>query len=328
MRCFDEHGTSVYLKLNQKGKFSPIARAADAITGVHSIEQLMIAKRLPLTVRLIHGEIATPLGKLNAGSPLALQLNAVYFDDIAVVSSLHRDDTVFYAIPLRTHLRLAPAVNHDQLTVMPEFRRMVEQCDEQLNGILQRVTVCNQFEHPTSSPDTETHSPSPINIDDGEIDQLYDYIRGLAPPPKPPPRPPPIDTIPGHHKMTRSSSVCRSIDRFSGAGAGTLTSSSDERRRSKSIEKAALSAPLSDNGAKPQRRPLSMVVPPHEIQHHQQQCRLMMAAARYHRPPQLPVYSQFHHHQMDPFRWQPMMLRAPSAFVPRYHRFPTAIFRP
>uniref|UniRef100_A0A914W4K7 CABIT domain-containing protein n=2 Tax=Plectus sambesii TaxID=2011161 RepID=A0A914W4K7_9BILA len=223
LRCFDEQGGSVYLKLNQKGKFSPVAQP-DAITGVHSMENLM-NKRLPLTVRLIHGDCPSQLTKVIGNGPLVLQLNSVFIDELAIICSLQREETLFHAVPLKAHIRLAPALNHQQLKSRPEFADVVEQCDSACTDILDRVLVYNDFllSDTVGGGEEQTVScpPAAPPVADEEIDQLYDYIRGLAPLPKDSkynksrssaskkhafkPPPPPIETIPSR-KSTHSGS--------------------------------------------------------------------------------------------------------------------------
>lgn len=225
LRCFDEQGASVYLKLNQKGKFSPVAQP-DAITGVHSMENLM-NKRLPLTVRLIHGDCPSQLAKVIGNGPLVLQLNSVFIDELAIICSLQREETLFHAVPLKTHIRLAPALNHQQLKGRAEFSDVVDQCESACSDILDRVVVYNDFllGDTVSGGEEQTVScpPPAPPVADEEIDQLYDYIRGLAPLPKDSkyqhksrsapagkkqgfkPPPPPIETIPSR-KSTHSGS--------------------------------------------------------------------------------------------------------------------------
>lgn len=74
LRCFDSEGSSVYLKLTAKGRFSPVARP-DALSGVHTLAALL-AKRLPLTVKLISPALPPDLERLGLGTHLAFNLQA------------------------------------------------------------------------------------------------------------------------------------------------------------------------------------------------------------------------------------------------------------
>ena len=55
MRCFDTRGEHVYLPLEARGKFSAVAKE-DNISGVHSIDNILLNKRLPLMVRMVAGQ--------------------------------------------------------------------------------------------------------------------------------------------------------------------------------------------------------------------------------------------------------------------------------
>ncbi len=243
LRCFDENGNSVYLKLNQKGKFSPVARP-DAITGVHSIENLM-NKRLPLTVKLIQGSYPADLSKLAGGGPFVLQLESVFTEEVAFIHSLQKEKGQFHAVPLNGHIRLAAATNHPQVRNRSEFQKLCQQCDSSLLSYLDQMYAFNDHQlvfdntvlDGSRSPDSlkpldsaaameknnrdesEIENSAPA-VADEEIDQLYDYIRGLAPLPdschhpqgsnraagaggkgdyKPPP--PPVETIPSRKSV-------------------------------------------------------------------------------------------------------------------------------
>lgn len=49
LKCLDSRGDTILLGLEQRGKFSALARE-DNISGVHTAKNLL-SKRLPLTVR-------------------------------------------------------------------------------------------------------------------------------------------------------------------------------------------------------------------------------------------------------------------------------------
>lgn len=209
LRCFDESGSSVYLKMSQKGKFSPVAKK-DSITGVHYIKNLL-NKRLPLTVRLIQGQFPTELKGF--APPLTLRLLKVYKEKTVFAYSLQKD-LQYTFIPVNAHLKLAPASNHPQVVCHTEFRDLCDHCESVLPTFLGRIqpyfdplfgdeTNSTGVEPPTpqEEKDFQTDFVTRLSICDEEIDQLYDYIRGLAPLPqnlqangKPPP--PPIETIP------------------------------------------------------------------------------------------------------------------------------------
>lgn len=102
LRCFDENGNSLYLKLSQRGRFSPIARA-EAITGVHVIKNLLHAKRFPLTVRLIQGDF--PAGLAKTGHSLVLRLLSGFTEDSVVVYTLQREPEML-SVPMNAYLKV------------------------------------------------------------------------------------------------------------------------------------------------------------------------------------------------------------------------------
>lgn len=241
LRCFDETGRSVYLKMNQKCKFSVIAKK-DAITGVHTVENLM-SKRLPLTVKLVQGVTSPELQKTSTTSNghLVVRLQNIIQEEEVFVYSMTKPDGQFLSVPLNAHLKLAPAVNHTLAATSPEFLQIIELCDQAMTNFYDRITPFNdhQFVYDFNVPknsDTsngQCHNVEPTianesnsaidvvigddDVSDDEIDQLYDYIRGLAPLPethphrtvavgvpvdKPPP--PPVETIPGRNRSNNS----------------------------------------------------------------------------------------------------------------------------
>ena len=56
LHCLDSHGKNIYFDFRTSGQFSPIAGRTN-ISGVHSIEGIINQFRLPLTVRIVSGQI-------------------------------------------------------------------------------------------------------------------------------------------------------------------------------------------------------------------------------------------------------------------------------
>uniref|UniRef100_A0A915IV03 CABIT domain-containing protein n=1 Tax=Romanomermis culicivorax TaxID=13658 RepID=A0A915IV03_ROMCU len=243
LRCYvDETGQSVFLKMSQKIKCSQIAQNAE-IAGIHDTASLL-QKRLPLTVRLVFGPITEGLMEACArnnyhinsdGSGLVIRLRKSYRDQIIFGYSIRKPEGKIVALPLKTDLRLAPVSTNQQNHVMEHYdlRRLSKMCDDYLSIYADRINLIDQDEylsHDQMQPSLrqksverkklEKHRKSvgPMlngksntnsngKIYDEEIEQLYDYVRGLTPKKETQkknhaPPPPPISTIP-NRTLTR-----------------------------------------------------------------------------------------------------------------------------
>lgn len=127
LRCFDVNGESVYLGLEQSGKFSPVA-GQENISGVHTIKNLL-NKRMPITVKMVHGSV--PGGVLkncpNQSSP-EMRLLGVVHEDCVMAMPLLKDLSGIVAIPLCAGLKLQAPRNNDELRKMSEYSRLAERC--------------------------------------------------------------------------------------------------------------------------------------------------------------------------------------------------------
>lgn len=216
LRCLDSRGDSILLGLDQRGRFSAIAKE-DNISGVHTARNLL-SKRLPLTVRLVHG--APPRG-LKSSSHFVpdLRLLSAFEEEHVFALTLQKDSIGLIALPLAAPLKLLCARNQDQLHELREFHRLVEKCSRLMEDVSDRIQVLdgklgdskalrggNTSQAPLKSGYFIRRSAStdsaglanrcrdenrieprvlPTRIDDyDEIDQIYDYVRGFAPLPK------------------------------------------------------------------------------------------------------------------------------------------------
>lgn len=142
---------------------------------------------------------------------------------------LHRDEHKCVAVPLQAHLKLAAALNAGQVKSRQEFKEICNRCDALLGEDRAEhiMSISDDFDQDNGPPNSrktseaENDDVSPagnlpeeiktLSVNDEEIEQLYDYIRGYGPPPrtasgkkkresggtKPkPPTPPPIETMP------------------------------------------------------------------------------------------------------------------------------------
>lgn len=218
IKCLDSRGDTILLGLEQRGKFSALARE-DNISGVHTAKNLL-SKRLPLTVRLVHG--TTPRG-LKSPSHFVpeLRLLAVFEEEHVFALPLQKDSQSVTALPLAAPLKLLRTRNEDQLRQMMEFNRLVDKCTKLVSDVADRIQVLDgKLGDSKKSPTTHStngefkngyllrrsassdsannhirskHSHNKHHRDENrtvlpkdydEIDQIYDYVRGFAPLPK------------------------------------------------------------------------------------------------------------------------------------------------
>ncbi|XP_054154215.1 uncharacterized protein LOC128952795 [Oppia nitens] len=125
LRCrTTKGGDTVYLSLDQKGKFSPVAR--EGISGVHTISNLL-SKRLPLMVRLVYGK--PPQGYKQFHSDI--RLFSTYEDECFVALPLTKDinkdtNNCLTQVPIGSSLKVLGPKNGQQLCEMPEFGALKE----------------------------------------------------------------------------------------------------------------------------------------------------------------------------------------------------------
>lgn len=214
LKCIDTKGDTILLGLDQRGKFSALARE-DNISGVHTAKNLL-SKRLPITVRLVHGTAPRGLKSPSHFVP-ELRLLSVFEEEHIFALPLQKEAQSVTALPLAAPLKLLRTRNEDQLRNMMEFNRLVEKCTKLANDVADRIQVLDgklgdskkQAITPTgdiktgyllrrsASSDSANHKTKhshhhrkdenrlpPQSKDYDEIDQIYDYVRGFAPLPK------------------------------------------------------------------------------------------------------------------------------------------------
>ncbi|KAJ3650106.1 hypothetical protein Zmor_021814 [Zophobas morio] len=213
LKCLDNGGDSILLGLEQRGKFSALARE-DNISGVHTAKNLL-SKRLPLTVRLVHGTAPRGLKSPSHFVP-ELRLLSVFEEEHVFALPLQKESQNVIFLPLAAPLKLLRTRNEDQLKAMTEFNRLVEKCIKLVSDVADRIQVLDgklgdskkqSATHPkemkngyllrrSASSDSGNQRPKhshhrrdenriPIQSKDyDEIDQIYDYVRGFAPLPK------------------------------------------------------------------------------------------------------------------------------------------------
>lgn len=214
LKCLDSKSDTILLGLEQRGKFSALARE-DNISGVHTAKNLL-SKRLPLTVRLVHGTAPRGLKSPSHFVP-ELRLLSIFEEEHVFALPLQKDIQSVTALPLAAPLKLLRTRNDEQLREMTEFRRLVEKCTKLASDVADRIQVLDgklgdsKKHSPTqstelkngyllrrsASSDSANHRTKhshhhrkdenriPVHTKDyDEIDQIYDYVRGFAPLPK------------------------------------------------------------------------------------------------------------------------------------------------
>ncbi|KRX26342.1 1,4-alpha-glucan-branching enzyme [Trichinella nelsoni] len=159
LRCFDEAGRSLFFKAHHKGRFSALAKA-ESVGGVHTAASLA-SKRLPLTVRLVHGHCPAEVAKLAGSAELIIRLRSVYEEQFLLAYCLQKSEGQLLSIPLNAHLKLAPAVNYPQMVVHPEFRQLCAYCAKLAPSFSNRLSLLHQ-------PDQLTTRASAFHINDAD----------------------------------------------------------------------------------------------------------------------------------------------------------------
>ncbi|XP_058054925.1 midnolin homolog [Anopheles bellator] len=231
LQCRTAKDEIVNLPLEAKAKFSPIAKE-DSISGVHTVRNLL-QKRMPVTVRLVHG--AAPKGLKQPFVPELRLLGCVEVDRIFALPL--QKDMDLISVPLNAKIKIQRAKNMDQLDHFIEYSRFLDKAHRLLvdardrlqiidlkltekekkdssklgagaNGrnktsLTSGLTANGYVLKKSNSCDSNRYSP-PIGGSSGggagggtggspngsiadeydEIDQIYDYVRGLAPLPK------------------------------------------------------------------------------------------------------------------------------------------------
>ncbi|XP_055614368.1 homeobox protein 5, partial [Uranotaenia lowii] len=224
LQCKTSKDEVVNLPLEAKAKFSPIAKE-DSISGVHTVNNLL-QKRMPVTVRLVHG--TAPKGLKQPFVPELRLLGCVEVDRIFALPL--QKDMDLIAVPLNAKIKIQRVKNMDQLNHFIEYSRFLDKAqrllvdardrlqiidlklgekekkdsskhpEKKLNSTLSSLTANGYVLKKSSSCDSNRYSPPPSAAQPGggsgssqnesiadeydEIDQIYDYVRGLAPLPK------------------------------------------------------------------------------------------------------------------------------------------------
>ncbi|XP_063633559.1 uncharacterized protein LOC134804447 [Cydia splendana] len=219
LKCTDSKGDVVLLSLDQRGKFSAVAKEEN-ISGVHTAKTLL-TKRLPITVRLVHGSPPRGLKSSNHFVP-EIRLLSMFEEEHVFALPLQKEGNALVALPLAAPIKMLRCKNEEQIKNFMEFSRLVEKCNRLLVEVVDRIHVLDgklgdpkrllnaplhappllktgYFLRRSASSDTANqhkhlsrHShiysshrdENSIPDENEEIDRIYDYVRGFAPLPK------------------------------------------------------------------------------------------------------------------------------------------------
>lgn len=208
LRCLDSVGDIVLMGMDQKGRFSTLAKE-DNISGVHTAKNLL-QKRLPVTVRLVHGSPPKGFKNLNHFLP-ELRLLCVFEEEHVFAMPLQKDASSVVTLPLAAPIKLQKARNEDCLKDTREYQRVLDKCTKLAGDSVNRAYVLDGksvdlkalknvgnilsskngyfLKRSLSADVANTNYPydienRPHNSEYDEIDLIYDYVRGFAPLPK------------------------------------------------------------------------------------------------------------------------------------------------
>lgn len=197
LRCSDDRGEYVYLPLDLRTQFSPIAGPTN-IAGVHSIKGLLEKFRLPIVVRLVHGVIPA---RVQRNFTPVFRLLGAYTDETAFLLPLPLKDNKMMTVSTREPLTLVPARNWEALRKNSEFELCRARCETSIKSYLNSVHILVDQPDPSVISrgkawlKNETASKSGPHLDEDErllfeeIEDIYRYVREGGDPPAPRARP-------------------------------------------------------------------------------------------------------------------------------------------
>ncbi|KAJ8872094.1 hypothetical protein PR048_025695 [Dryococelus australis] len=172
LRCSDARGDAVLLGMEQRGRFSALARE-DNISGVHTARNLL-SKRLPLTVRLVHGPPPRGLKSPSHFVP-ELRLLSAFEEEHVFALPLQKDAGSAVALPLAAPLKLQRTRNADQLTSMREFQRLAERCSRLAAEAADRIQTKRASEEIWAAFNSEV-----VRVDEVECEVNMEHRRNAG----------------------------------------------------------------------------------------------------------------------------------------------------
>ncbi|XP_076319898.1 uncharacterized protein LOC143230351 [Tachypleus tridentatus] len=182
LRCLTNRNDTVYLSLEQRGKFSPMA-GEDNISGVHTIKTIL-SKRLPLMVRLVHGKPPTGL-KSNFTFLPEMRLYSLFEEECIMALPLLKDSAIV-PLPLTAPLKLQSPRNVETLVNLREYTILNEKCKKMIQDVSNKIQVFDISMSKELRSKTKTNYHYPNNIQNHfqrkEGRQTYLVRRSLSDP--------------------------------------------------------------------------------------------------------------------------------------------------
>uniref|UniRef100_T1KSA8 CABIT domain-containing protein n=1 Tax=Tetranychus urticae TaxID=32264 RepID=T1KSA8_TETUR len=134
-------GDIVYLPIEGKGRFSPIAKE-DSISGVHRISSLL-TKRLPLMVRLVFGR---PPAGFKSFTP-EMRLFSIFSEDYLMALPVTKESAPVVTVPVSASLKIVVPKNGSSLSNHRYHDILISRFNEKTSGspnslLPNRIQVC------------------------------------------------------------------------------------------------------------------------------------------------------------------------------------------
>ena len=161
------------MRLDQKGKFSPIARE-DSISGVHSVKNLS-AKRLPLMTRLVQGSWPSSF----KGFQPCIRILSVVQEPVLIGFPLLKDCSQLVELPVtcKHGIRLVCPQNASFLSTLTQFSSLIEQGSRACHPVKEIQVVGSLATSPPLSEHHNQHFPEAESKARIEGDQRCDPQR-------------------------------------------------------------------------------------------------------------------------------------------------------
>ena len=203
LHCLDSHGKNIYFDFRTSGQFSPIAGRTN-ISGVHSIEGIINQFRLPLTVRIVSGQI--PRVASHNDRPGVFRLIETQKDNTALFLPFLSHQKLM-PVSIRTNIQLTQAINMAEIQSHQYYKQLLGLCNKKVEKYFRTMQVlvsAKQQQTETYSAFTlparrkssgirnQTQGTQLMDTEEdvlfAEVDDLYAYVRRGGVPPKPRPR--------------------------------------------------------------------------------------------------------------------------------------------
>ena len=200
LHCMDSHGLDIYFDFKTTGQFSPMAGKTN-ISGVHNVDGLLSQFRLPLTVRIVSGQI--PRVASENDRPGVFRLIETQKDNTALFLPIKSHQKLI-PVSVRTNLLLKQSNNMAELSHNNFYQTLKNLADTKVEKYFKTMQVLvsarqqqKSYSACTLPARSKAGNMTHIQMDDmqteedilfAEVDDLYAYVRRGGIPPKPRPR--------------------------------------------------------------------------------------------------------------------------------------------